>query len=323
MALRRILVPAIWFAGAAVLGAGLATQFQAARPARDIVTPHALGDTGPVAAPADVRWFDTEWGWIGVTRDDDAAVVAEDVRAAVAAFYRYFGRRPEPGAVLDLGFAGLAPELRAAGAAWLLPWPFRAGGAPGSDAHHGDVRSALRHEIGHALYLSLMLGNTRRNQYGGEAPDWLDEAAAMMGETPDATRLRRIQFAEAVSAGRVPSFSQLIAAEHPLFGDAYLRLAMANAQKAGEPTVLKINPAETRIDPVAIADFYASSRALADYLIERSGDDRILARISEELRIGGTSGDWLARLSADGLLPFRPDEADADFAIWAARRADD
>lgn len=320
MALRRILVPALWFAGAAGLGAGLAMQFREARPASDIVTPHALS-AGPVAAPADVRWFDTEWGWIGVTRDDDAAVVAEDVRAAVAAFYRYFGKRPRPGAVLDLGFAGLAPELKEAGAAWLLPWPFHAGGAPGNDSHHGDVRSALRHEIGHALYLSLMVGNTRGNQYGGDAPDWLDEAAAMMGETPEATRLRRQQFADAVIAGRVPPLSQLIAAVHPLFGDARIRLALASAQTAGEPVVLKINPAETGMDPVVIADFYANARALADYLIERSGDERILARISVMLSNGAEPSAWLARLCAAHSLPFSLDEADADFAAWSARRA--
>ena len=33
---------------------------------------------------------------------------------------------------------------------------------------------------------------------GGDAPDWLDEAAAMMAETPSATTARRSRFAEAV-----------------------------------------------------------------------------------------------------------------------------
>lgn len=308
------------FAAFSGLGVGLSyVMRQPAGSGSEIAAPYRVRGAGPVAAPAAVRWFDTEWGWIGVARDTDAAIVAEDVRAAVAAFYRYFGKRPEPGAVLDLDFAALGPDLKSAGTAWLLPWPFRASGAPGGDVHHGDARSALRHEIGHALFLLLMVPNTRGNQYGGDAPDWLDEAAAMMAETAQATRLRRVQFAEAFAAGRVPAFTQLITGEHPLFGNVRVELAVAAAQSGpGAPAVLRLDAAETGVDPAVVGDFYASARAIADYLIARSGDDRILARVSALVRGGGGSSAWLGVLCAQHVLPVELGLIDADFAAWAA-----
>lgn len=320
-ALRPVLFLSAGLAVAAGLGAAGGSRFAPDDPS-PVADPHRLA-TPPVAVDgaAAAQWFDMEWAWIGVTGDGDGAPVAHDVRAAIAAFYRYFGRRPDRGAVVDLDYAALAPALASAGATWLLPWPFRIEGMPGEPGTDGDARSALRHEIGHALFLSVMVPNTRGNQYGGDAPDWLDEAAAMLVETPATLSARRERFAAAAAAERLSPLHEIIAARHPLYGDAVLGGAVADARRnSGDPVVLKVDASRVRVDREVLADFYASALGVAEYLMERSGDERILAVVASLARDDESGTAWLRRLCETGKLPVAFDAVDADFAAWAKSR---
>jgi hypothetical protein len=319
-AVRSILFAAAGLAAAAGVGAVAVIAMRSAAEPR-LVAPYQMQSRALVEKPPpEARWFDTEWGWVVVRSGDDAALVADDIRAAMAAFYRHFGVQPQRGAVVDLEFAGLAPALKQAGAAWVLPWPFRVAGAPGEPGTAGDPRSALRHEIGHALFLALVMPNTRGRQYGGDAPDWLDEATAMLAETPAVLAGRRARFAEAAAAGRVAPLTALIAAAHPLFGAAGLDQVIGDpSRQTGVPRVVKLEADASGISIDRIADFYATSLAVADYLIERSGDERVLARIADIIRRDSKPG-WLATLCDRGILPLRPESVDADFAAWASAR---
>ena len=79
--------------------------------------------------------------------------------------------------------------------------------------------------------------------------------------------------------------------------------------------------AEELISGETIADFYAITRGMADYLIARSGDERILARIATLIVERHDPTAWLDALYADGTLPVSADGIDADFAAWSAAQA--
>lgn len=84
--------------------------------------------------------------------------------------------------------------------------------------------------------------------------------------------------------------------------------------------VLALSPEEAGVSGEAIADFYAIARGMADYLIDRSGDRRILARIAMLIAERHDARIWLDKLCADGALPVAPEAIDADFAAWSAAR---
>lgn len=133
-----------------------------------------------------------------------------------------------------------------------------------------------------------------------------------------------MRFADAVRAGRVPAFHILIAESHPLFGAPKVQHALARSGGSGSaPVVLALSPEDAGVSGEVIADFYAITRAMADYLIARSGDERILARIATLIAEQHDALAWLDNLCADGTLPVAAEVIDSDFAAWAAARADE
>ena len=188
------------------------------------------------------------------------------------------------------------------------------------DPHHIDNRSAFRHEIAHALFVRYIFPSTHQGQYGGDAPDWLDEAAALIVETPSVTQLRRRQFAEAVTAGRLPPLSRLLVSQHPLLMSPAIQDALAAARAAAPtvPVLMRLSVEDVGVSRTQIADFYASARGITDYLIERSGDRRILARIAAAIRKSGQPLSWVTTLDTGQRLSGTLSAMDQDFARWSA-----
>lgn len=276
-------------------------------------------DRRPIAETvAGALWHDAEWGWI-IT--DDAAVAAqaaEDLRAAVAAFHAHFGQTPERGAILQSRYGGLFQPLKAAGLSWQVPWQF-AQTAPDRDGHHGDARSALRHEVAHALFLALIIPSTRKGQYGGDAPDWLDEAAAMIAETPEGAAARRRAFGELVRAGRMKPLSAFVASQHPLFESPAIKSAIeaAKASNPQSPVVLSFRASEIGMDSDAAADFYAQSHAMFDFLHQRTGDRRILAMIAQDFLATRDPLSWIDLVEKGRSRPQAIQDIDDAFRSWS------
>lgn len=265
-------------------------------------------------------WHDTEWGWIVADSTSAARQAAIDLRASVAAFHAHFGIAPGRGAIIQSRYAGLFEPLKAAGLEWQVPWRI-ASPSTGQAAvgHSADHRSALRHEVAHALFIALVISSTRKGQYGGDAPDWLDEAAAMTAETPEGTAARREAFMLMVEQGRVRALSQFVAEEHPLFEAPAIKSALAEARKRDpqSPVVLSFNARDIGIDRQAVGDFYAQSRAVLDFLQETTGDQRILAAIARDFLKTRDPLSWVTLVEKELAQDDAIAAIDAAFQQWS------
>jgi len=197
------------------------------------------------------------------------------------------------------------------------------------DGAAGPGRSAsvdvLAHELGHALFMSKIWGSTRTtNQYGGDAPDWLDEAAAILMETGGMTRKRRAAFADYAGAQELHPLASFLRMPHPrLSGSATEGEQPQDATVPGRTTPKieqrYLDAEEGRRRSL----FYAQTRAFVDFLLERTGEERVFLEIAEHLEAGGDMGSWLAESAtarAAGLGPDLP-ALERQWQDWIAAQA--
>ncbi len=221
--------------------------------------------------------------------------------------------------------------------------------------------SAAAHELGHLWFIEAFWPNRERvaanSHYGGPAPDWLDETAAILMEDDRMTAGRRTGFRKAFTgpdaAKHVKPLPALFADPHPMAsrtGGAQLKVQTlpdgrqgvvlgqgqslpaggtfypAKPGEKGPPgglTVARVmskeEAARAGTDIEAAAAFYAQNRALADFLQERSGDPMVFGRIAAALAGGSTFEQWLAREGAGLNLGSSVAELEAAWREWATR----
>lgn len=154
----------------------------------------------------------------------------------------------------------------------------------------------LRHEVGHAMYGALYwpdAASSLEPRYGTPAPDWLDEAAAILMETPKAQARHLASFIDAARhrPGTVPDLAGFLQAEHPVRSAALARtLAGGPKSQSGVQVTVTTGSGFAGLDT-----FYGQSLLLALFLAETSGDPRILAPISTAIANGATFEHWLAQ----------------------------
>jgi len=205
----------------------------------------------------------------------------------------------------------------------------------------GGVLSAkrpLRHEVGHLWFVLAFWGPkalldldgaiSGDNHYAGPANDWLDETAAVLMENDELTADRRQQFLDVVKADPklVCPLAKFFTMPHPIgAGDAAGELRdPKTAASAGD--VQLIVEAQTVVDDDQKtttdggANFYRQCRAVADFLMERSKDERILRKIAESEAKGCPMAKWLADNGAKLGLPATIKELDGQFRSWAEGR---
>ncbi|HEU0045909.1 hypothetical protein [Sphingomonas sp.] len=174
-----------------------------------------------------------------------------------------------------------------------------------------DDRDHIPHELAHLWYGELFwtdVARPPRDRYGSAAPDWLDEAAAILMESDTRAATHRNRFSD----GRDPDRERAAAIppEIPLADLMTMPHPVSDRLPApgGAPGPIRLTSAPSL--------FYAEIRVLADYLIERSGDRRIFAAISDGMRQGGSFAEWLARDGARHRLPATLAGLDADWQRW-------
>ncbi|MDZ7790847.1 MAG: hypothetical protein U5L08_10225 [Xanthomonadales bacterium] len=164
---------------------------------------------------------------------------------------------------------------------------------------------AIRHEIAHLLFMHSIWPSTEENrQYGGDAPDWLDEAAAVVAEGQRMTAVRREAFRALARNGRAIPMTRYLRMTHPVFGGAAFQERIAQAERQAESSgaaVASFSVPESDLGEASA--FYAQTRGLIDYLIDRSGDERILATITNALKGGQSLEQWLAEHGSEHGLP--------------------
>lgn len=264
---------------------------------------------------------------------DAVAKAASQAATGERNFQRYFGGPVEPYVIL-LGeeAAEATPHIQAAGYRLVFPWMtdaeklaamqrsiraaleqrLRQSGVPESDipgkidgalsqlampsALQDEEDALLPHELGHTWFHDrYWRGAHSGGHYGGPAPDWLDEAAGLLMEPEASVERRRLEFREALANGAAEArdLKRFLAQAHPLAGrtgaNGFVTVSRAATDASGRPTV---GPGQ----------FYGQSRVFAEFLIARSGDERILAEIAKAIAAGETFEAWLAaRGSAHGL----------------------
>lgn len=165
---------------------------------------------------------------------------------------------------------------------------------------HPDARKALRHEVAHMMFIAGQWpgGETGARQYGGGAPDWLDEAAAVLAEADGLTRARRSAFRELVAGGETIPLRRYFSMEHPVYGSDRLQAALDSARESGAVVL-----SGDEIDVGRAADFYAQTRGLVDFLLARSGEPTVFAGIARALKGGSGMEGWLREHGAEHGLP--------------------
>lgn len=177
----------------------------------------------------------------------------------------------------------------------------------------------LRHEIAHTLFIHGIWPRPESGaRYGGSAPDWLDEAAAISADSESSTNKRREKFRSIALDDKLIPLSDYFSMEHPLYDSPELLRAIQEASKKvrpGEPIVVQKDPGK---DHKRRSDaFYPQTRGMIDFLLARSGNPRILMVITRALKDGKAFEEWLSEAGPANGLPTEIDALDRLFRRWA------
>ncbi len=279
-------------------------------------------------APGGPRAFESRHGVIITDSASKARWADERLRQAVPNFVRVFGVSPGRGVIVEMPYASYVTAIPKAQRRWTLPWMssyFGSGdeAAVGPAGHHFDNDSGILHELNHLFFTASVIPATRRFQYGGDAPDWLDEAVALAAEAPQVKARRRLHFHEQVCAGRLVPLERFVGRQHPLFAAPAMQKLVSGRRTSanGAPIMMTISVDKLGLHRDSLLDFYAQSNAVAEFLAESTGDPKILGRIARSLKRSGNPPHgqhrgWIADLAGDGEQPLG-----LRFAAWAKASA--
>lgn len=208
----------------------------------------------------------------------------------------------------------------------------------GMTAQEKIQQGALAHELGHLYFIRTYwpeeemnvtdVGGDTFTRYGGPAPDWLDEMAAVLLETDALTDQRWSRFRDLRIDPAHPGFWPLddyLSMEHPAFQQAValIKARQNTAEGRAKGGVVVLRGDEVQADPSgrSPALFYVQSRAFADFLIEASGETTIFASVAQALASGNSFSEWLD-MHADRLgLPATVTALENRFTAWSEARA--
>ncbi|MCQ8184804.1 hypothetical protein [Parvularcula maris] len=292
----------------------------------------------PAAGKAEVRTGDH--GIVVASNADKTQEAMGELKAAATAFERTFGVAPPRGIVMEEGSSEPVAED---GFAWIMPWDFggaeegpdpkivasmrtqiveqlSAGGRTPSETEVDAVLAKglaqlgprkkktevkpLRHEIAHALYrTALWPAADGQRQYGGGAPDWLDEIAAVAAEDEVLTAKRRARFEAMAADDRLIPLEEFFTMEHPLFG-AVTKMLDERGRTNG---VIRMTAEDFEAMDVDVKgaplDFYAQARGVLDYLNQEATQPHVLTAMTEALRSGDTMEGFLRQRGEEYGLP--------------------
>lgn len=167
----------------------------------------------------------------------------------------------------------------------------------------------LRHEIGHDLFIRYLVPSTRSGQYGGDAPDWLDEMAAVAfeGEMLRTNRRRAAaRYAREAQLIRLRTFLTMV---HP-----EMAAGSIPAWSDQQVTVFEALSDQT-------PQFYTIACAFYDYLVSRTGNAAIVAELAAAFRNGADLDQWIIVRTGHGDRASGMEALNADFLAWIASDA--
>ncbi|WP_262693123.1 hypothetical protein [Kordiimonas aquimaris] len=265
----------------------------------------SLTDVYPVVLP-----------WL--TIKDREAMVARSVRAQVL--------RQQP----DLEGAALDAVVERSVKASLNA---NSAGRNAEDMHQG----VLAHELGHMFFIRsfwpeetmsmVEVRPSQINRYAGPGPDWLDEMAAVLMENRVLTASRTAllgTMSETDDYSDMWDMETYFSMTHPAFEQARRLIAArqnsAEGRARGGVVILSREDVEAGGDGRNPVTFYAQSRGFADYMIEKTGNERIFADIARYIAAGNSMTEWLAAEGQNYGLSKTVDLLEEDFRLWLKGR---
>ncbi|MEM6639836.1 MAG: hypothetical protein AAF610_08025 [Pseudomonadota bacterium] len=200
------------------------------------------------------------------------------------------------------------------------------GDADSSEVHDG----ALAHELGHLWFMAMsgasVGGGAVAHDYGGAAPDWLDETFAVLMENAELRDRRRKGFHAMTDDERIP-LERFFTMTHPA-AKAAAELARLAADEEGPSdsrvVILTGDDADAFIAASGgdqTARFYSQVQVFSDYLLARAGDARFFVGLGEGLReYSGSMDAWLANRGAHHNLPASVALMQSDWLDWLQTR---
>jgi hypothetical protein len=164
----------------------------------------------------------------------------------------------------------------------------------------------LRHEIGHDLFIRYLAPSSTDDQYGGDAPDWLDEMAAVAFEGPAQTASRRRLAARYAREATLIPLGRFLTMTHPEF-------ASRPPPDSSGPMV-RIRLASTEDTP----RFYVMCRAFYDFLVDRTKSPSIVAELAAAFRKGEPLDRWILSRTGKGSRTGDLGALNAEFLAWIA-----
>jgi hypothetical protein len=192
--------------------------------------------------------------------------------------------------------------------------------------HHIDARSAIRHELSHELFRNYIWPSSQETKkwdyYGSEGPDWLDEAAAIVAETPQSTYSRRELLYQMANLDRLKPLRRLVTEDHPLFQSEYTsNIIRNNFTEDGAPKVTIRSAVQISNDEWPSNEYYSQIRGFVDFLVDVTQNRRILRDIAISLKNGKSFEDWLSSSAQYPGLPKNFDKLDQEFKAWLLARS--
>jgi hypothetical protein len=260
----------------------------------------AAGPSGacpPEAPAAMVAQAAPFGGVIAPTAAEAGEAVAAGMLAREAA-HRYLGLDAPPFLIVA---SSPGVPAGAGGCAFVFPWAFPRSRDGGSRL----PSHVLPHEIGHSLFIRFLAPRTGADEYGGGAPDWLDEMAGIAFEDDSGVRMRRGEAWDHARSGALIPLARLLAMPHPEWS---ARRTASGAAAAGPP----LSQPESPDTPA----FYATLRALFDFLVQRTGDEQVVRRLADRARTGAPLDEWLLAWSGPGPAADGLSRLDAQLAAF-------
>lgn len=180
----------------------------------------------------------------------------------------------------------------------------------------------LPHELGHGWFIKAFwptAAATSGDHYGGPAPDWMDETAAVLMESDALAERRRSQFAaiyrgsDAEARARLLDLGTFLSGSHPALPKLDL------PKTSGTAVNVLTGEEAARVARVA-GSFYLQARLFADYVLDRSGDPAAFRTAADAFAAGRDSAGWLAANGARLRIPSDIAALQKDWEGWLAQR---
>lgn len=180
---------------------------------------------------------------------------------------------------------------------------------------------ALPHELGHGWFINAFWPDAAiraSDHYGGPAPDWMDETAAVLMEDDAMANSRRTGFAaiyngdDTAAKARLLDLATFLSGGHPA-------LPKIDTTASSDRVQVLTGEEGARI-AAAARGFYLQARLFADYVVARSGDPAAFRTAADAFARGRTTADWLAADGARLHIPTTIAGVQADWQAWLAKR---